>query len=99
LPRLGDALVQRFVAALCVVEDDTAVFDMLVGAARRRVAAQGGAWITLGLHESDAFLPLARRSRSRELYSRLYLVHWPEGREFAERVERDRCPYVELGGL
>jgi hypothetical protein len=99
LPRPGESLDQRFVACCCAMDDDPGVFGVMLEAARDRLARQGGAWLTLGLHESDPLLATARRMKHRELYSRLYLVHWHEGREAAEAIEPDRCPYVEIGGL
>jgi hypothetical protein len=99
LPRKGEALPQRIVTALCVADDDAGVLQALWGEAVRRIARDGGAWLTVGLHELDPLLPWVRQRRPRELFSRLYLVHWPDGREAADAIDAGRCPYVELGGL
>lgn len=99
LPRPGEALRQCFAATTCVADDDAVVFAALLDGARRQLALAGGGWLTLGLHERDPLLASARRLRHREIHSRLYLVHWPEGEGVAAAIDPDRCPYVEVGGL
>ena len=99
LPKPNETLAQRFGACTCVAGDDPALMSALLDAARTRLARAGGGWLTLGLHERDPLLPTARTLRARELHSRLYLVHWPEGRHVAEAIDPERCPYVEIGGI
>ena len=46
------------------VDDDPEVFGALLAAAVDRVASDGGAWLTLGLHERDPLLAPRLRERA-----------------------------------
>ena len=56
------------------------------------------AFFMAGLHERDPLLPVLRQWRALSYTSRLYVVHWPDGRAVFEQLDQ-RPPYLELGSL
>lgn len=86
-------------AALAVVADDRAdVFTSLVDRAADLAAERGVARLMIGLHESDALLPVVRRYRPRWYATRLYAACWDDGEADVAALD-GRAPYMELGSL
>ena len=52
-----------------------------------------------GVHEKDPFKGILEHASSRVYKSRTYAVHWPDGEEDYRSLDRERVPYLELGGL
>jgi hypothetical protein len=98
LPAAGSVLPVSVAAIPIVRDDDPAVFEQLLEAARRRSAQQGATNLLLGLHEADPLLPIARRRSGREYPTNLYLVYWPDETPDVGKLNQ-RVPYLELGGL
>lgn len=98
LPRPGSSLNYFVLSLACIRENDPAVFKALLETILREKRTQFSFFIA-GLHERDPLLPELLAQPHVPLTSRLYVVAWPESAEAVQRLDRDRVPYLELGGL
>ena len=99
LPAAGSAMHLRYGSALCVRGEDPEILRGLLRGVAREQAGLGPVWWGMAFHEADPFLHVALDIPHRSLESRLYVVHWPEGRQAAEELDRTLCPHIELGAL
>jgi hypothetical protein len=99
LPRAGEALRLVYLSYMAVDGDDPAIARKLVAAGLKEARRRGFDLAMLAMANSNPMLaPLRRSFRARDYCSKLYLVHWPEGREAVE----DLAPgvvHVEAGLL
>lgn len=99
LPPAGAAM--NVVLAACVLcrDDDPAILAALLDMALDQAAQEARHSLLLGLHERDPLRAALRGRRTWTQTSRLYLVHWDDGKDFVAGLDRDRIPYLELGAL
>jgi hypothetical protein len=98
LPSPGEHL-RYMVAALPVVEnDDRDVFAALLEALLARSSNRDCDYLLLGLHETDALLPLVKKRGTTSYVTRLYHACWEDGEELRSRLD-GRPSYLELGCL
>lgn len=98
-PAGGKSLDYRFVSLFAVANDDQKVALSLLAAIfdqTRRIAPDS--LLVAGIHERDPLLPLLARPPSVRFDSRLFVVHWDDGKEAYARLD-DRPPYLEAGAL
>ena len=98
LPSPGEAF-RYLTAVLPVVEgDDPEVFAALLEALLARSAGGPCDYLLVGLHETDALLPLVMPHSLLSYVTRLYHVCWPDGERLRQQLD-GRPPYLELGCL
>ena len=97
LPGRGEAFRYAMAAISIVVNDSGPVFEALLEANLRRLRQSESDYLLVGMHECDPLLPIARRHKTAEYLTNLYLVSWPGEKESI--VPDDRLPYLELGAL
>jgi hypothetical protein len=98
LPKAGSVLQVIHCAIPIVCNDDVDVFQQLLFELLSRLQSRGERLLLIGLHESDPFLPIARRYAGREYVTKMYVVHW-RGEEPDFDQLKQRVPYLELGCL
>lgn len=99
LPDPGQPLRQVYLSHLAVEDEEPGVALPLLGAAYNDLLGRGLAFATLGLAEGNALLPLVKRALMHiEYRSILYLVHWEDGADAVELLDR-RVPHVEVATL
>lgn len=99
LPRPGAAMDAVHAACVLVLDDDPSVLSVLLDAALDRLAREGRHSLLIGLHESDPLGAALRARRSWSQSSALFVVHWEDGRDWVDRLDRRRVPALELGAL
>lgn len=98
LPGAGKLFNNFKVAIPLVKDDDIQVFYSLLEMVSYE-AAKCKKPLIYGVHENDPFKETLEEISSRVYKSRIYVVHWPDGKEEFEGLDRDLVPYLELGGL
>jgi len=99
LPRSGEALRLVYLSFMAIDGDDPAIACKLVAAGLREARRRGFDLALLAMAEDNPMLPALRQSfRARDYRSKLYLVHWPDGREAVEDLAT-RIVHVEAGLL
>jgi hypothetical protein len=87
LPPQGAVLRQAFLSHVAVAGDDEQAFRALLGAALAQAAGRGIDSLAMGFCKGHPLLAVAqKRLRSLVYRSRLYLIHWDEGRAEVERL-------------
>ena len=97
LPSVEESI--RFVHASFVSakDDNTEVFESLIDKACSEWSGCGHDYLLVGLSEENKLAAVARRLASRELRSRIYLVHWPE--EKVMLPKNGRVAHIEIATL
>jgi hypothetical protein len=99
MPPPGQALRQVYLSLAAVDGDDPAMLVQLVKDSLAEAARRGFDLAVIGVADTNPMLPLLRGSfRARDYRSRLYLVHWDDGREAVENLG-SRPLHVEAGLL
>lgn len=98
LPRPGEMFPFLTAALPTVEEDDSAILAALIDRQTERLAATGGAYLLLGLHERDPLLPAVQARQVTAYVTRLYHVCWEDSEPQRAELD-DRPPYLELGCL
>lgn len=99
LPDPGTALPHAYLSHVAVDEDDTAVFEGLLGALLDEARRRRLSYVVAGFAERHPFLAVVRRRcRAREYASLLHVVHGPDGARAASRLD-GRVPHVEVALL
>jgi hypothetical protein len=87
MPPPGQALRQIYLSLPAIDGDDPAMLVQLVKDGLAEAARRGFDLAVIAMAETNPMLPMLRRSfRAREYRSRLYLVHWKDGREAVESL-------------
>lgn len=86
LPPPGRLLEQGFISHLAVLPGEEPALPILVAALLRLARQRRLGSVVLGLSDGHPWLPLLNGLRALRYRSRLYLVHWREGREAAQRL-------------
>jgi hypothetical protein len=99
LPRAGEKLHQVYLSLPAVDGDDSGVLASLVKSGLAEAARRGFDLAVIAMADGNPMLPALRRSfRVRDYRSRLYLVHWEDGRAAVEDLA-PRPLHVEAGLL
>jgi len=98
LTPIGQPIHFAYAALACVEDDDSSLFRSLLQTVYNWAAAQGFAFLMLGLGERDPLLPTARRWLHIPYTSTLYTVCWQEDEAWRQGLD-GRVPYVEIGTL
>lgn len=78
LPNVGESIRSVHASFVSAKDDNTEVFESLIDKACSEWSGCGHDYLLVGLSEENKLAAVARRLASRELKSRIYLVHWPE---------------------
>ena len=97
LPSVGESI--RFVHASFVSakNDNVEVFESLIHKACSDWSGRGHDYLLVGLAEENKLSTVARKMASRQLESRIYLVHWPE--EKMVLPKNGRVAHIEVATL
>jgi hypothetical protein len=98
LPAPGSPLDFVTAAVPVVEDDDRAVFSALMERLLRDLAGGDCQYLMIGLHETDALLPVVIERRAKSYETRLYYVVWEDGEVLRSQLD-GRTPYLELGRL
>lgn len=98
-PRGGEALDYRFLSLFVVADDDEKVALSLLHALWQKARTTAPeSLLVAGIHERDPLAHLLRRPTGVCFHSRLFVVHWDDGKEDFAALD-GRVPYLEIGGL
>ena len=98
LPKPGEAF-RPLMAALPVVENnDPRLFEALLDTLLARATKRPCDYLMIGLHETDALLPVVLGRATTTYVTRLYYACWEDGDPLRIRLD-GRPPYLELGCL
>lgn len=78
LPNVGESIRSIHAAFVSAKDNNTEIFESLIDKACSEWSGYGHDYLLVGLSEENKLAAVARRFASRELKSRIYLVHWPE---------------------
>jgi len=97
LPSVGENI--RFVCAslMSSKDDNPEVFESLVSKACSDWSGRGHDYLLVGLSEENKLSAVARRLATRELRSKIYLVHWPEEKVILPK--NGRITHLEVATL
>lgn len=97
LPSVGESI--KFVQAPFVSSKDgnPEVFESLIDKVCADWSGRGHDYLLVGLAEGNKLTETARRLASRELKSKIYLVHWPD--EKVDLPKNGRLAHVEVATL
>lgn len=97
LPRVGDRIRSVHASFVSAKDDNLQVFESLIGKACSDWSGRGHDYLLVGLSEGNKLAVVARRLASRELRSRIYLVHWPD--EKVVLPKNERLAHLEVATL
>lgn len=98
-PRGGEALDYRFLSHFVVGDDDEKVALSLLSAIWNKARTTApDSLLVAGIHDRDPLAPLLQRPPGVRFHSRLFVVHWEDGKEAFGELD-DRVPYLEVGSL
>ena len=97
LPATHEVLNLRYLACICVRENDPDIFTHLLATVCRVSRGQVDL-LMAGFHERDSLGGVVAACPHVSYRSRLYQVYW-QGDEPLEESSSDRIAYLELGGL
>jgi hypothetical protein len=98
LPRPGERLRSLFAAIPLTLDDDPAVFEMLLETMLRERSGRQWDCFCLGMHESDPLLSSLQKWRVRRYTTGVYLACWEDGDGLRQSLDA-RPLYLELGSL
>lgn len=98
LPPPGTKLRSAYAALICIANDDTAVFRMLLEEIYNLAAVRGLEYLLIGLDTRDPLISVVRRYRRIAYPSRLYLASWSNGGSRHEQLDA-RPVYVDIATL
>jgi len=99
LPPPGRQLHLIYAAFVCIANDDPQILDALLERACAECRPTGAHFLAIGFHETDPLRAAVTSFLKFTYASRLYLVHWDDGREFLATLDPVRVPYLELATL
>ena len=80
------------------VDDDPAVFRILLDTLLRERSGRQWEYLFLGMHQSDPLLPALRNRPGWRYTTRVYLACWEDGEPLRQSLDA-RPLYLELGSL
>jgi hypothetical protein len=78
LPSVGESIRSVYASFVSSKDDNTEVFESLIDKACSDWSGRGHDYLLVGFSEGHKLASVVRRLATRELRSRIYLVHWPE---------------------
>ncbi len=99
LPDPGSSLRGFVVSFLCVRNQDVTVLQDLLEALQRHAVTGGYTAFSIGFHERDALRESVQSFPAVRYTSRMYLVYWEDGAQFARTCSNGRVPHLELATL
>jgi hypothetical protein len=98
LPRIGASISHAFLSHLVVDPESPHLLDCLITLLRGLARDRGIDYLTLGFDSRDPRLAYLRKAfRPREMLSRIYAAHWPDGAILAHSLdERLLAPEVAI---
>lgn len=98
LPGAGEHIRSAYAALVCIADDDTQIFRLLLRQIGHWAARRGLAYLMIGLADNDPLLSAAQKFPHILYGSRLYLANW--SRDTAPELALDgRTPYIEIATL
>ncbi len=98
-PRGGEALDYRFLSLFVVADDDEKVALSLLSTLWKKAHATApDSLLVAGIHDRDPLAHLLGRPKGVRFHSRLFVVHWEDGRDAFAALD-GRVPYLEVGSL
>jgi hypothetical protein len=97
LPSVGESIRSVYASFVSSKDDNTEVFESLINKACSDWSGRGHDYLLVGLSEEHKLASVARRLASRELRSKIYLVHWPEGKVVLPK--NGRVAHIEVATL
>mgnify|MGYP001603560316 FL=1 len=98
LAKENTILAVRTGAICCVKDDDKNVLRALLRHGLAEPRFKKIHFVVLSFHEKDPLIEVVEGFRHFVYRSRLYVIHWEDGKAAHEALD-GRVPYVELGGL
>jgi hypothetical protein len=98
LPDEGALLPAVNLSLVCVRDDDPGTLAALLNAVHAEYRGRRG-WLMIGMHEQDPLCGAMRRWTSLRYASRLYAVHWEDGRSMIDALTPERVPYLDVATL
>lgn len=98
LPRPGTSLNCLMAAIPLTLDDDPAVFGLLLKAFLRKLSDQRFDYLFLGMHESDPLWPSLQALTKRRYTTCVFLACWEDGENLRRSLD-GRPLYLELGSL
>ncbi|NOZ01638.1 MAG: hypothetical protein GXP54_07085 [Deltaproteobacteria bacterium] len=99
LPPVGRTLPHAYFSHIAADGDDPDVLVAMMTRAFNDALGRGWSYVTLAFAEGNPMLHAVKAAfRHIEYRSRIYLVHWEEGRAAVDAVD-DRIPHLELAVL
>jgi len=100
LPRPGTGFAYRFLALVCIQDDRADVLEALLAHLGRRCRSEAfDGLVVAGFAGSDPLLRPVAALPHVLLRSRIYVVHWEDGRSAFDALDASRVPYLEVGSL
>ncbi|MBN1760786.1 MAG: hypothetical protein JW863_20825 [Chitinispirillaceae bacterium] len=99
LPEPGSSLRGCIVSFLGVRNQDTGVLRDLLDALHTHAVTGGYTAFSIGFHECDALRESVRSFPAVRYTSRMYLVYWEDGAQFAHTCSNGRVPHLEPATL
>jgi len=97
LPSVGGSIRSVHASFVSSKDDSPEVFESLINKACSDWSGRGHDYLLVGLAEEHKLSSTARRMASRELWSKIYLVHWPEEKMILPRI--GRVAHIEVATL
>ncbi|MBM4354163.1 MAG: hypothetical protein FJ109_10270 [Deltaproteobacteria bacterium] len=100
LPAPGTSFAYRFLALLCIRDDRPEVLRALLAHLGRRCRADRFTGLVVaGCATRDPLCAALASLPHVLMRSRLYVVHWDDGRDAFDALDKALVPYLEVGGL
>ncbi len=99
LPDVGNALRSFFISFVAVCDQDPALFRMLLDAVCRDYRTKEYHYFLAGCHETSPLVRTMNSFFTIRYTSRIYLVYWHDGQEYACQIDPKMTPYLELATL
>ncbi len=99
LPPVGECLSVRVASFACVRDNDPRLLAALLDRLCRARSAARRPFVLIGFHERDPLSKALDEFRAFRYTSRMYLVCWEDGVEFAEGIDAAAIPHLELATL
>lgn len=97
LPSVGESIRSVYASFVSAKDDNIEVFESLIDQACSDWSGRGHDYLLVGLSEEHKLATIARRLASRELRSKIYLVHWPEEKVILPK--NGKVAHIEIATL
>ena len=95
LPPPGGRIPYLYLASVAMLDDDLGLWRALLRHAYRELRRGPWHYAITALHESDPLAAALRDYRAIAAAGRLFVVHYAEGADAADRIDR-RTPYLDM---